>query len=234
MNKSLTIENRQVIMHNFFKFNIFRGWNKYFKKNVSLLYKIVVSCYELNYYYSRLIIRAGEELVENKRFSNLEKIVNTYDIYKKIVEDNLSDFDVSHLVMSFKQKLENKEGYKWRYNHEKERFYTYKEMKAKREDSDLTTQEQKYESVISTPEKDEKVWRDHWVNLVLKRDLRIYAKKFRDLDIKGIPYIIDYENFNPRRWNENIKLVGKDHFYENAYQGQYSDEEYMEVSDDEN
>ena len=207
MNRSLTLENRHVIMHNFVRDLIGKGWSRHFKRNVNHLCRLVVALFELEYCYSPLIVKAVLSLLELPKFTNLNKIDLIYKILLKIKEDQRAPFDITYLIEGIEDKLRSKEAYQWRYNVDQGRFYTYQEMKAKREQVDLSSCEQSFEGLISCPEEDKRVWHDHWVHLVMKRDMVKYLKKLKDLDDQKTAYEIDFENFNPRRWNDNIKYL---------------------------
>ena len=224
LNKSLSIENRHVIAHNFIKREIFKGWSKYFEKNTTLLYQIVINCFELNYHYSPLLTRAAAQLIKHKKFTNLNKIVTLYNILKKIDQEGVSEYEMKYLIEAIKEKLQSKKDYLWRYNNKENRYYTYKEMKAKRDNVDLSNTTIFYDQVIESDEKNDRVWHHHWVHLVMKRDMTKYMKKMRDLDASKTPYEIDFENFNPKRANENIKLLGKDHLYESNHSDKFNDD----------
>lgn len=208
-NRSLTIENRHVIMENFFKNMFFRKWTKVMSKKTQLLYRLVIACFELEYYYSPLIIMAGEQVLKTPYFKNLDKMLTMFNVFKKIQEEDLSFFEVDDLVDGFRHLLREEPSYEWRYNPEEERLYTYQEMKAKREDVDLNYPILKYQPIIENEKNDQRVWHEHWVHLCMKRDMEKYMKKVRDLDADGRAYEIDFDNFNPKKWNENIKVVGR-------------------------
>lgn len=206
-NRSLTLENRHVIMHNLVRMMIIKGWSLYFKKNVSFLCRLIVALFELDYYYSPLLLKAVMSLVDHPKFLNLNKIDMIYQVLVKINEEKKDILDLTEYIQRLEDKLRSRESYHWRYNVDKGRFYTYKEMKEKRENVDLSGCEQFAEGLIPCPEEDKRVWQDHWIHLVMKRDLTKYMKKLKDLDDQRTPYEIDFENFNPTRWHDNIKLL---------------------------
>jgi hypothetical protein len=223
-NKSLSIENRHVIMENFFNQIFFKHWNKRFKRKVGYLYRLIIALFELNYYYSPLIIKAAQELILSEKFSNLQKHLNLLNIFKQIEKDELSDYDVSDIIEALRESLEAKPSHGWRYNYEEERLYTYKEMKAKRDQVDLSEVRQEYQGFLTNDKRDKEVWHEHWVHLCMKRDMVVYMKKLRDLEDQRKPYEIDFENFNPKRWNDNIRVLGNDEG-EDSGQNNYDDGE---------
>lgn len=206
-NKSLTIENRHVIMHNLVRPMIQKGWEKCFKKNTAVLYRLVLAVFELDYYYSPIIFKALMILIDHPKFLNLNKLDMIYKILLQIDEDKKDFMDVGEMIKQMEDKLRSRDAYRWRYNVDERRFYTYKEMKAKREDVDLSSCEHFFEGLLPCAEDDKEVWHEHWVHLVMKRDMSKYMKKMRDLDVKKVSYEIDFDNFNPVRWNDNIKLL---------------------------
>lgn len=221
-------------MHNFFRLLILRGWSNHFRRGVGLCFRLTVALFELDYHYSPLLAKAAQTLLDNPRFKNLKKVHQVSSILKVVHAEEKGDFDYSGLVERYDEKLRSREDYRWRYNADQGRFYSYSEMKAKREDTDLSACEHFFEGFVPCPEEDKRVWQEHWINLVMKRDIIKYIRKFRDLERKRIPYEIDFDNFNPSRPLENIKLLTTrssadvDFFFESEDEidtNVYSDEE---------
>jgi hypothetical protein len=235
MNRSLTIENRYVIMHNFVTPLIFQGWRKHFTKNIKLTFKLIIAVFELNYYHSPILYKAALTLLNNPKFNNLNKVDLVLKILQKVEKDELGDMEFTTVIQGYKDKLVNNESYHWRYNVEEERFYTYAEMKAKRENVDVNSLRHVYEGIKPDDENDKRVWHEHWVHLVMKRDITKYMKKMKDLDDQKRPYEIDFDNFNPRKWMENIKLLGKDDYHDMEFFEEEDEDSvtHFEISDSE-
>ena len=204
MNKSLSIESKQVIVHNFIRTNIYSMWESHYKHNIKFLYQIIKHCFELNYFESRLIEHAAKELSSKPRFSNFKKNLEIYHILRTIIDDKLFDYPIEEYAEKIRQRLMTKEDFKWKYNFEENRFYTYMEMRAKREDSDLTNSRQTYIGISENPETDNELWHEHRINLILKRDHTKNLRKLKKLEENGQKFDINYANFKSENFEDNL------------------------------
>ena len=192
VNRSLTIENRHVIMHNFIKPRIFDNWHKYFRHNLVHLFNLMKACFELGYFHSKIIQHCIKAMIIKKRFSNLEKLMTVKNVLLAMQKNNLSEYPVDNLLEMVNYRLESKEDYKWRYNMEENRLYTYKEMKEKRENPKFLELEYEFVGIIPRYQRTREVWENQRIHLIMKRDHFKNMRKMREAEKKDKQFSFSY------------------------------------------
>ena len=92
-------------------------------------------------FYDEEMWRVALKKLEAKiRFTNLLLIQDFYDVILKSKNSGKNPIDLTKIIKKLQDKLRSRVDFRWRYNVEENRFYTFEELKAKREEYNFPDQ----------------------------------------------------------------------------------------------
>lgn len=94
----------------------------------------------LEYYDEELWGLLLSALRTRKSLASVDPVSKLYELFSKLQEGGNFPFDLTEDIAHYRNLLETKPDHIWRYNVEEKRFYTYEELKAKRNDYRYTDQ----------------------------------------------------------------------------------------------
>lgn len=200
-NRTVPIETRYVIMHNFITPHIELFWARFFKHNIHFLKRLAKAIFEFQYFQSLLFFHVVDALLARPRFKKLEDLIMLYQMLNHIKDNQLTEFSFEDQIPIVKSKIEENSNHKWVYDTKLLRFKTYREMYHNRENADLTGLVHEHDSFRvdkNTIGRDDQVWDELRDMLLEKRD---FVRNQRDHD-KGDPFIEDESKDIIRRRKE--------------------------------
>lgn len=108
--------------------------------NYSNCVKLIEQMIRLDFYDKELWSLALNKLEYKIRFNNLIFIQSFYDKLLKSKDCGKNPHDLTKILTKLKNKLGSKVDYRWRYNLEENRFYTFQELKSNRDNYNFPEQ----------------------------------------------------------------------------------------------
>ncbi len=115
--------------------NNLKSFFKYTAKN---LYKLFIYLLKLEYFDKEIFEFTVKNIVKRKYAGGFEQIISIYESLSKLQKEKKYHRDLSPEVETLKEILKNDVDFRWRYNADELRYYSYFELKATRNDYQRT------------------------------------------------------------------------------------------------
>eukprot|EP00331_Platyophrya_macrostoma_P000915 CAMPEP_0176405268 /NCGR_PEP_ID=MMETSP0127-20121128/244_1 /TAXON_ID=938130 /ORGANISM="Platyophrya macrostoma, Strain WH" /LENGTH=421 /DNA_ID=CAMNT_0017784309 /DNA_START=105 /DNA_END=1370 /DNA_ORIENTATION=+ len=133
-NKQLTTEEIHAMMDEVIKPKLLQHWHKTLQHQKKKMIRLVDFLIAMDYYDAEIWEHLLVALRSRKSLQGVDAASKLYETFSKLNEEGKVPFDLSEDVEHYKNILTTKPDNIWRYNVEEKRFYTYQELKAKRND----------------------------------------------------------------------------------------------------
>ena len=112
--------------------------NSFFKYTSKNLYKLFTYLVKLEYFDEEIFEHVLKNIVKRKYAGGFEQIISIYESLSTLQLQKKYKRDLSPEIGILKDILKSDVDFSWRYNADERRYYTYFELKAKREDYNRT------------------------------------------------------------------------------------------------